>query len=93
MALIKELSSSYGIKPSYHRVLCVSLSAIERKTIISVGSYMSKELRNNGYEPIDIIDIDVPKEDYPFFIEGNIISKSYQWLRDNVEGLEDAIDD
>jgi len=93
MALIKELSSSYGIKPSYHRVLCVSLNAIEKTVIISVGSYVGKELRNNGYEPIDTIDIEVPKDDYPFFIEGGIISKAYKWLRDNVEGLEDAIDD
>lgn len=93
MALIKELNSSYGVKPSYHRVLCVSLNATEKRVIISVGSYINKELRTNGYEPIDIIDIDVPKDDYPFFIEDNIISKAYQWLKVNVEGMEDAKDD
>ena len=93
MAVVKELKSTYGISPSYHRVLCVSLNAIEQKVIICVGSYMDKQRRQEGYEPIDAIDIDVPKEDYSFFLDGNIIAKVYEWLKANVEGLEDAKDD
>ena len=93
MALVKELKSTYGVSPSYHRVTSVSLNAMEKEAIVCVGSYLSKEVREKGCDPIDAIDILVPKEDYPRFLEGNAFSAAYRWLRENVVGLEDAKDD
>ena len=93
MALIKELKSTYGVSPSYHRVTSISLNAMEKEAIVCVGSYLSKEAREKGCDPIDAIDILVPKEDYPRFLEGNAFKAAYGWLRENVVGLEDAKDD
>lgn len=93
MALVKELASSYGIKPSYHRITNISLNAIDKEVIICVGSYISKEARDNGYDPIDTIDIFVPKEDYGPFLIGDVFKAGYKWLKENVIGLEDSKDD
>lgn len=93
MALIKELNSSYGVNPSYHRVVCVSINLVTKETTICVGSYVSKEKRLNGFEPLDTLDIYVPIEDFYLFLDENIVSAAYKWLRENIEGFEDAIDD
>lgn len=92
MALVKELASSYGIKPSYHRITNISLNAIDKEAIICVGSYISKEARDKGCDPIDTIDILVPKEDYEPFLIGDVFKAGYKWLKENVIGLEDSID-
>lgn len=93
MGLIKNLDSSYGIEAAYHRVTCVSINAISKEITICVASYISKEKRDLGFEFIDSIDITVPPEDYLKFLEGNAISVSYTWLKENIEGFEDATDD
>ena len=72
MAIIKELNSSYGIKPSYHRITNISLNAIDKEVVICVGSYISKEIRDKGCDPIDTIDILIPKEDYESFLVGDV---------------------
>ena len=93
MAIIKELESSYGISPNYHRVVCVSINALIKEVTICVSSYINKETREKGYDAIDTIDIKVPEEDYDKFLEGNIYECSYNWLKENVEGFEEATDD
>ena len=98
MAIIKELDSSYGIKPSYHRITNISLNAIDKEVVICVGSYISKETRDKGCDPIDTIDILIPKEDYESFLVGDVFKAGYKkagykWLKENVIGLEDGIDD
>lgn len=93
MAIIKELASSYGIKPSYHRITNISLNAMDREAIICVGSYVSKEARESGCDPIDTIDILIPKEDYGLFLVGDVFKAGYGWLKENVVGLEDGSDD
>ena len=92
MAVIKELPSSYGLGLSYHRILCVSINALEKEVVICVGSYINKEARDNGFDSIDQIDIQVPNEDYDFFLKGNIYEAAYNWLKANVEGFEDSVD-
>lgn len=92
MAIIKELSSSYGIKPSYHRILSISINAVDKEVILCVGSYFSKETRDDGCDPIDTIDIMVPKEDYEPFLIGDVFKTGYKWLKENVVGMEDGID-
>lgn len=93
MAIIKELNSSYGIKPSYHRITNISLNAIDKEVVICVGSYISNETRDKGCDPIDTIDILIPKEDYESFLVGDVFKAGYKWLKENVIGLEDGIDD
>ena len=98
MAIIKELNSSYGIKPSYHRITNISLNAIDKEVVICVGSYISKETRDKGCDPIDTIDIlipkeVIPKEDYESFLVGDVFKAGYKWLKENVIGLEDGKDD
>jgi hypothetical protein len=93
MALFKELGSSYGITASYHRVTCVSINALTKEVTICVASYVSKEKRDEGCEFIDSLDIYVPADDYEKFLGGNVLSCAYAWLKDNVEGFEEAEDD
>lgn len=93
MAVIKELTSSYGIKPSYHRISNISINANDKEVILCVSSYVSKEARDNKCDPIDTIDILVPKEDYELFLVGDVFKASYKWLKENVIGLEDGVDD
>ena len=92
MAILKELDSNYGINPTYHRVVCVSIDALRREVTICLASYFSKEIRNNGGQPIETIDINVPSEDYDLFLGGNIYQVSYCWLKENVIGFEEATD-
>lgn len=93
MAIIKELESSYGVSPKYHRVVCVSINALQKQVTICVASYISKDTRTKGCEAIDMVDITVPEEDYELFLNGNIYECSYKWLKDNVDGFEEAEDD
>ena len=93
MAIKKALNSSYGVKAYYHRVTCVSINALLKEVTICVASYISKELRDDGYEPIDSIDISVPSSDYESFLKGDIYAAAYNWLKENIEGFEDSEDD
>jgi len=93
MAIIKELNSSYGIQVSYHKITVISINYVKKKVIIGVASYLDKKIRSENYSPIDTIDVDVPAEDYPLFLSTNVIVVAYQWLKDNIVGFEDAIDD
>jgi hypothetical protein len=93
MAIKADLNSSYGVVASYHRVTCVSINALIKEITICVASYVSKEKREEGFDPIDSVDITVPSDDYESFLNGSIYSAAYNWLKENVEGFEDAEDD
>jgi len=93
MAIIKELDSSYGIKVSYHKITVISVNYIKKKVVIGVASYLDKKIRSKNYSPVDTIDVEVPAEDYPLFLSTNVIVVAYQWLKDNVVGFEEAVDD
>ena len=70
----------------------LSINALKREVTICLASYFSKEIRDNGGQPIETIDINVPSEDYDLFLEGNIYQVSYCWLKENVIGFEEAAD-
>ena len=72
---------------------CLIFLNASKKCKICVSSYVSKEKRDEGFDPIDSVDITVPTDDYDLFLDGNIFSASYNWLKENVEGFEDATDD
>lgn len=93
MAIIKSLQSSYGIAADYHKIVSIAINYQKKKVVICVASFVSKKLRAENYDPIDTIDVEVPLEDYPLFISSNVIETAYNWLKENVVGFEEAIDD
>ena len=93
MAIIKELTSSYGINASYHRVSAVNINYVKRKVIICVSTYVNKETRRDECDPQDSIDLDVPNEDFDFFLTSKPLEAAYLWLKENAVGFEDSLDD
>ena len=93
MAIIKELSTKFGIDASYHRITAFNISYSHKKVIICVASYLSKEARTNLKDPIEEVDIEIPLSDYLLFLNVNPIEQGYNWLKENVIGFEDALDD
>ena len=93
MAIIKELSTKFGIGASYHRITAFNISYSGKKITICVASYLSKEARANKNEPIEELDISIPFSDFTSFLDVNPIVQGYEWLKQNVIGFEDAVDD
>ncbi len=93
MAIISNLDSKIGIKASYHRVLAVNINYKDKKVVICVASYVDKETRINNYQPVEVIDIEIPKSDYHLFLGNDLQVFSYLWLKENVVGFEEAVDD
>ena len=58
-----------------------------------MASYYSKESRVNKNVPMEEIDIEITLPDYTIFKTNNPIAQGYNWLKQNVVGFEDAIDD
>jgi len=92
MAIMKELSTKFGIGASYHRITAFNISYSNKKITICVASYLSKEARANKSEPIEEIDISIPFADFSSFLDVNPIEQGYNWLKQNVIGFEDAVD-
>ncbi|MBN2794454.1 MAG: hypothetical protein JXR88_03540 [Clostridia bacterium] len=93
MAIIKELNTKFGISASYHRITAFNISYSSKKITICVASYLSKEARANKSIPIEELDIAIPFSDFSSFLNVNPIVQGYEWLKQNVIGFEDAIDD
>lgn len=93
MAIIKGLSTKFGIEASYHRITAFSISYKQKKVTVCVATYLSKEARIKRSDPIEEVDIEIPYSDYPKFTESNPIETSYLWLKENVVGFESAADD
>ncbi|MGS0973485.1 MAG: hypothetical protein ACVCEJ_09725 [Candidatus Izemoplasmataceae bacterium] len=93
MAIIKNLDTKFGIHVSYHRITAFNISYKNKKVIICVASYLSKEARALQSEPVEEIDIEIPFSDFTSFLDVNPIVQGYQWLKQNVIGFEDAVDD
>ena len=93
MAIIKRMDSKFGLTLSYHRITAINLNYAHRKVVICVASYFSKETRANRSYSIEEIDIEIPSNDWPLFQNTDPIRQGYLWLKENVVGFEDAIDD
>ena len=93
MAIIKDLETKFGVNATYHRITAFNISYLKKKVVICVASYISKETRANMSEPIEEIDIEIPEEDVIHFLDANPIEQAYNWLKQNVIGFEDSIDD
>ena len=93
MAIIKALDTKFGIQASYHRITAFSINYSAKKIVICVSTYLSKEARQNQNDPIEEIDIEVPQVDYHTFLNTNPIEHGYIWLKQNVIGFDDSMDD
>lgn len=93
MAIIKQLETKFGVNASYHRITAFNISYSEKKVVICIASYISKEARANMNDPIEEVDIEIPSDDYVQFIDRNPIEQAYTWLKQNVMGFEDSQDD
>lgn len=93
MAIIKVLNSNVGIDVTYHRVVAVNINYLEKTVNIGLASYIDAEKRTDNCRPLEIVDISVPKEDFNLFLKSNPIKVSYNWLKNNVNGFDDAVDD
>ena len=93
MAIIKEMNSKFGVSLSYHRIIAFNINYVLKKAVICVASYHNKEVRANHSAPLEEIDIEVPESDFYLFSEASPISQGYQWLKDNVVGFDESIDD
>jgi hypothetical protein len=93
MAIIRQLETKFGIGASYHRITAFNISYSNKKISLCVATYISKEARANFNQPIEEIDIEIPFGDFKSFLNVNPIERGYLWLKENVIGFEDAIDD
>jgi hypothetical protein len=93
MAIIRELETKFGIKASYHRITAFNISYSHKKISLCVATYISKEARANFNQPVEEIDIEIPFGDFTSFLNVNPIERGYVWLKENVIGFEDAVDD
>ena len=93
MAIIKSMNSKFGLPLSYHRITAFNINYAHRKAVLCVASYLSKETRANRSQPLEEIDIEIPVSDFVLFQNANPIQQGYLWLKENVVGFEDAVDD
>lgn len=93
MAIIKTLNSKVGIEVSYHRIIGINLNYRDKKVVLCVASYISKEKRFNNFESLEVVDIEVPDTDFELFIDEDPRGIAYLWLKENVEGFDESIDD
>lgn len=93
MAIIKNMNSRFGVALNYHRITAFNINYAQKKAVVCVASYLSKEARANRSIPLEEIDIEIPVVDFTAFFDVNPLSIGYQWLKENVVGFEDALDD
>ena len=93
MAIIKNMDSKFGLSLFYHRITAFNINYASKKAVLCVASYLSKEARANKSVPLEEIDIEIPISDYPLFQNTIPIQQGYLWLKANVVGFEDALDD
>lgn len=93
MAIIKEMNCKFGISLSYHRITAFNINYAHKKAVLCVASYLSKEARSNKSIPLEEIDIEIPYSDFSLFQNTCPISQGYLWLKENVVGFEESIDD
>ena len=93
MAIIKNLKSRVGIDLSYHRVIAVNVNYKDKKVVICLASYIDLDRRIGNYDPLEVIDIEIPKEDFKLFEGVDLQEMSYLWLKDNIIGFDESTDD
>jgi len=89
MALKKDFEiNGSGITASYIRVEDMIMSRVNDSVQISCGIYLSKEARDAGKNPINIMNINIKISE----LEGDIISTLYKEIKrlPELDGAEDV---
>lgn len=93
MAIIKELDTKFGVQASYHRITAFNINYAAKQVVLCVASYASKEKRAYNKAPIEEVDIAIPINDFSLFLHSSPLEIGYLWLKENVVGFEDSMDD
>ena len=93
MGIIKALDTKFGVQASYHRITAFNINYVDKKVVLCVASYASREKRAVNKSPIEEVDIEIPFNDYSLFLDSNPLEMGYLWLKQNVIGFEESIDD
>jgi hypothetical protein len=60
MAIIKQISTPFGVPAQYHRLLRAEVISDERAVVLQVAAYASEEARRSGAQPLRIDQVRVP---------------------------------
>ena len=60
MAIIKPISTPFGVPAEYHRLLRAEVISDERAVVLQVAAYASEEARRAGAQPLRIDQVRVP---------------------------------
>jgi hypothetical protein len=60
MAIIKQISTPFGVPAEYHRLLRSEVISDERAVVLQVAAYASEEARRSGAQPLRIDQVRVP---------------------------------
>ena len=93
MAIIKELDTKFGVQASYHRITAFNINYAAKQIILCVAFLCIKEKRALNKAPIEEVDIAIPMNDFSLFLNSSPLETSYLWLKENVIGFDDSMDD
>ena len=60
MAIIKQISTPFGVPAEYHRLIRAEVISDERAVVLQVAAYASEEARRSGAQPLRIDQVRVP---------------------------------
>ncbi len=60
MAIIKQISTPFGVPAEYHRLIRAAVISDERAVVLQVAAYASEEARRTGAQPLRIDQVRVP---------------------------------
>ena len=60
MAIIKQISTPFGVPAEYHRLIRAEVISDERAVVLQVAAYASEEARRAGAQPLRIDQVPVP---------------------------------
>lgn len=92
MALIKEIPTKYWVTAEYHRIVLISINAIDKKADVYLASYADKDTRMNESEALETSSYTFENLDTAFF-GANLFGNAYDQIKLEDERFEDAIDD
>ena len=103
MALVKEMTTPYGVNTTYHRIIALNIDWLEKKALVTVGSYAGYELREQDYTPLWTTKYTIANSSFslPFGTDyipgfdftpaGNLMEEAYIMLKKS-ENFRDAVD-
>lgn len=100
MALQKEIATQYGVNANYFKVVTVALNTLINKASITLVGYYNKDAREGDSKSLFVKEYNIKEDEYPSYFDTdildqenkNVVSMSYQYIKDTDEKFSDAID-